>query len=203
MKIPKTIWIAGSISMLAASPAAFADGGKGAEPAVTEPEVAICEKPGVDVSGEEVEIIEIEDGQIEDGGVIDGKDDGVTEGEEGEVGITVEPVENLEDGNGVEGETGSEGPSAEVDPAETGEPVPVDWVKRGGGEMENPDVIFMTTALDGGGIQVPAFKGNHREFGQDDRATAIEAKSAAGAPEVNKEKKGPVALIKKGRVFLR
>lgn len=121
----------------------------------------------------------------------------VTDGDAGaEVVISEEPTENVEDGGAVVSEPGDEGevtePTDEVTP-DGG--VPIDWVKRGG---ENPDVIFYTMA----GGEVPMFKGTV-ETGQDDKAAAIEGKGAAAAPQITREKKGPVALIKKGRVFLR
>lgn len=121
----------------------------------------------------------------------------VTEGDAGEeVVISEEPVENVEDGGEVVSEPGTEGevtePNEEVTP-DGG--VPIDWVKRGG---ENPDVIFYSMA----GGEVPLFK-SAVETGQDDKAAAIEGKGAAAAPQITREKKGPVALIKKGRVFLR
>ncbi len=75
--------------------------------------------------------------------------------------------------------------------------MPIDWVKRGDGV--NPDVIFQNTAVG----EAPVFKGSTaRELGQDDKAAAIDNKSAGAAP-MKGEKKEPVALIKKGRVFLR
>lgn len=78
--------------------------------------------------------------------------------------------------------------------------VPIDEVKRGEGELENPDVIFYTTA-DGGAVAPVATKADI-ELGQDDKAALIEGKGTA-TPLVKREKKGPVALLKKGRVFLR
>jgi hypothetical protein len=68
--------------------------------------------------------------------------------------------------------------------------------QRGGEGLENPDVIFQNTAVD-----LPAAKAE-AGFGSDERAASIQTKSAAMS-QVNKEKKGPVALVKKGRVFLR
>lgn len=74
--------------------------------------------------------------------------------------------------------------------------VPIDWVKRGGGD--NPEIFYNMA-----GGEAPVFKGETaRELGQDDKAAAIETKGAAAAP-IKGEKKQPVALIKKGRVFLR
>jgi len=74
--------------------------------------------------------------------------------------------------------------------------VPIDWVKRGDGD--NPEIFYNMA-----GGEAPVFKGETaRELGQDDKAAAIETKGAAAAP-IKGEKKEPVALIKKGRVFLR
>ncbi len=82
-----------------------------------------------------------------------------------------------------------------VDPAVcemTGNPE----VQRDGDKgLENPDVIFYNTAVD-----LPAKA--ETSAGSDERAASIQTKSAAMS-QVNKEKKGPVALVKKGRVFLR
>lgn len=79
--------------------------------------------------------------------------------------------------------------------------VPVDWVKRGEVALDNPDVIFQNAAVDGGAEAPVATKGDI-ELGQDDKAALIEGRGVA-APEVKHVKKGPVALVKKGRVFLR
>ncbi len=74
--------------------------------------------------------------------------------------------------------------------------VPIEWVKRGDGE--NPEIFYNMA-----GGEAPVFKGETaRELGQDDKAAAIEAKGSVTAP-IKGEKKEPVALIKKGRVFLR
>lgn len=87
-----------------------------------------------------------------------------------------------------------------VDPAVcemTGNPE----VQRDGDKgLENPDVIFQNTAVDMPTV-APVAKAE-AGFGSDERAASIQTKSAAMS-QVNKEKKGPVALVKKGRVFLR
>lgn len=77
--------------------------------------------------------------------------------------------------------------------------VPIDWVKRGDGE--NPDLIFYST-----GGETEVFKNETVELagpGKDETGAAIESKENAVVPQISGEKKGPVALIKKGRVFLR
>jgi hypothetical protein len=82
--------------------------------------------------------------------------------------------------------------------------VPIDWLKRGGGDGD-PSVLYYSTA---GGPASVLEKGENsnalaRELGQDDKAAAIETKANAAAPQILSENNEPVALIKKGRVFLR
>ncbi|NQW99038.1 hypothetical protein HQ447_00150 [bacterium] len=98
-------------------------------------------------------------------------------------GVTEEPVVDIEEGT--------------VEVADGGA-VPLDWVKRGGGE--NPEIFYN---MAGGGS--PAFKNetSAKDLGQDEKATDIEAQQAPTVSSVNREKKAPVALVKKGRVFLR
>lgn len=89
-------------------------------------------------------------------------------------------------------------------PVKDGGEVPIDWVKRGGGD--NPDVIFYNMA--GGPSPEVVAKGEtsttlSRELGHDEKGAAIEAKGNAVVPQVKGEKKEPVAVIKKGHVFLR
>jgi hypothetical protein len=86
---------------------------------------------------------------------------------------------------------------------EDGGEVPIDWVKRGG-EGENPDVIFYNMA--GGGEQPtgPATSPVAKDdAGKDGAATTVEAKTVTPAAPLEKVKKGPVALVKGARVFLR
>lgn len=196
MKLKATILTAA----LAASTAAYA-GHREAKPAI---DPAVCPAVEVVEGSEDAEVIVVDDTEVVDGDA--GGDDGevvdveittedgeVTEGEvvEGEVEVT--DLEVLADGSGE--------PCSEVDPAvcEAGGPE----VQRGGEALEDPSVIFQTAFLGGvKSVDTPVAKGGTPDLGQEDRATAIEAKGA-GAAEVNKEKKGPVALVNKGRVFLR
>lgn len=161
----------GSVAALLASPLAMAD--KSAEgPAVC----GVAGKDAQDSPGDEV---------LVDPVVIDDKIEhtAVDEGE-----ATVEPCDKDE-------------PVCDKDPAVCGEGhVPIEWGKRGESELENPDVIFQTTA-DGGAVAPVSTKADI-ELGQDDKAAVIEGKGKA-APLVKRENKGPVALVKKGRVFLR
>jgi hypothetical protein len=84
---------------------------------------------------------------------------------------------------------------------EEGEPcVREDWVKRGG--EDNPE-IYYNTAVDG---EPAVLKGDTEaviDLGQDEKASAIDTKTEKVTPLVTGQKKGPVALVKKGRVFLR
>ncbi|MES2657694.1 MAG: hypothetical protein V4689_03695 [Verrucomicrobiota bacterium] len=178
MKLQSKLTLIGSVAALATSPLALANKEGAAKPEATEvqdaePEVIICEE-GPD-SGEVVvdEPSDVEEGTDEptDETVID------------------DTVVDVEDG-GSDGEVTTTG--------EEGEGIPLDWVKRGGGD--NPE-IFQNMA----GGEAPVFKGETagKELGQDEKATAIEAQDAPVVSQVNREKKVPVALIKKGRVFLR
>lgn len=186
MKLTK-LTVIGSALAIAASPMAFAGKGGAAKAeaaevkdADAEPEVIVCEE---DHGKGDVVIDDTdpsEEGEVTTTG---GKDD-----EEGDIEDLVP-----------DGEEGT------VDPAvcevADGEPVPLDWVKRGGGE--NPEILY--AMADGG--EPPVFKNETnaatRELGQDEKATDIEAQNAPVAAQINREKKAPVALVKKGRVFLR
>lgn len=185
MKFTRSILMAGSLVTLAAVPTALAGGGKGADVA-----------PAVEESGEAA-VVE-EETVVDEGETVD---EVVTE--EGEVTIDTEIVicdrgKNVDN----EAEVVSEGEPGElVDPAVcemTGNPEVQRGEDRG---HENPDVIFQNTAVDLPGSGAPVTKAE-AGFGSDERAASIDTKSAA-ASQVKKEKKGPVALIKKGRVFLR
>lgn len=78
--------------------------------------------------------------------------------------------------------------------------VPLDWVKRGGGE--SPEI---SQNMAGG--EAPVFKPEissvSKELGQNEKAADIESKENTVSPVIVRVKKGPVALLKKGRVFLR
>lgn len=174
----------GSVAALLASPLALAD--KSAEgPAVC----GVAEEGAEGAAGDEVIVDPIVgDDEVVQITLVEGE---LTEGEviEGEVEITSEG--EIEDG-----------PVCDKDPVvtEDGE-VPIDWVKRGDSELENPEVIFQNTAFDGG-TETPVATKADIELGQDDKAAVIEGNGPAAA-QVKHEKKGPVALVKKGRVFLR
>jgi hypothetical protein len=92
----------------------------------------------------------------------------------------------------------------DVTPSDDGGEVPIDWVKRGG-ELENPDVILYNMA--GGGGQpsaAPAATASPADVaGKDEAATTTEAKTVTPVAPIVQVKKGPVALVKGARVFLR
>ena len=193
MKFQSKLTLIGSMAALVASPIAFAgkDGGK-ASAAVEE---AADPAP---VDNDEVITVEddvpVDDGAAEpDHGGKGGQDEEVTDGNDGEAkdgDVVDEDVELSDPGDSETVEDGGDGA------------VPIDWVKRGG--VENPDVMFFNTA---GGPSAPVFKEDTsalaRELGKDDKAAAIDTKDNAVSPQIKGEKKAPVALIKKGRVFLR
>lgn len=187
MKFTRSILMAGSLVTFAAVPAAIAGGGKVAEasPAVEE----TTEAPVEDVVVED-------EATVDEGETVD---EGVTEDGEGSVEVEIVICDR---GKNLDTDVVSEGDPVElVDPAVcemTGGPE----VQRGEDKgLENPDVIFQNTAVDltGSGAAVAKAEAG---YGSDERAASIQTKSAAMSP-VKKEKKGPVALIKKGRVFLR
>lgn len=183
MKLPIQLFTLASMAALVSSPLAMADksadGATAVEPAV-EPGEAEPGDPGDELiePGEElVDPMPTDDGEIVDGG-------------DGEVTITVVDGEHL-DGDGTCHE-GHEGGVCEGE-------VPIDWVKRG--EEFDEDLIFYTT-MDGA-PQAAELGGAGQEIvGEDDRASRIE-ENAGAAPLIQRQKKGPVALVKKGRVFLR
>ena len=127
--------------------------------------------------------------------VVDTDSDAVVSEEGGQV----EENEVVDSGDAVETPDAEEGPTD----ADGGNGVPIEWVKRGGGDDE-VSILYSAT----GGPQPVLDKGAEanslvRELGQEDKAAAIESKASAAATQAMGEKKEPVALIKKGRVYLR
>ncbi len=91
--------------------------------------------------------------------------------------------------------------------------VPIEWVKRGGGELDNPDVIFYSMA---GGPALQNMAGGPspeadpstggtaaRVLNQGETASDIENNVTSGAGVAKVAKKSTVAIVKQGRVFLR
>lgn len=207
MKIPSTTAFA-ALAAFTAMPAAFAQ--DAAEPVlpevsicialpaedilVEEPVIIVC--PGVDESLEAVD-------PIEDFAEPTGKDEEVVTEEPTDtevVEITTEE-EGSEPGDGVEVTEWPEGG------------VPIEWVKRGGGELDNPDVIFYSMA---GGPALQNMAGGPspaadqstggtatRVLNQGETAADIEGTVTGGAGVAKAAKKSTVAIVKEGRVFLR
>ena len=122
--------------------------------------------------------------------------------EENSVEVIEEPaVEEEVIDEKVVDEKGTDEEVTEEEVTEEDGEVPLDWVKRGG-EGENPDVIFYNMA-GGGPSGVPTATANANDAGKDGAPTAVEAKTAAPEAPIVKVKKGPVALVKGARVFLR
>jgi hypothetical protein len=175
MKLTQKILVLGTVVTFASFSQAWAGGKEDAEPSPAVEDPAAI--PGEEIVVEE-EVLVDEVGPCEEaeGVVCDRTVDG-------------EPIDKslvLEKGEVVDMD--GEGPGSPE-------------VQRGeGGEM-NPDLIFYTTALDGGAESEPTGKVGPA-FGSDERAADIEAKGPR-ITAVKSQKKGPVALVKKGRVFLR
>jgi hypothetical protein len=85
--------------------------------------------------------------------------------------------------------------------------IPFDWIRRGGGD--HPQIYYSLTNFGGPAVTPttvlngPETSPIARQIGPDSRATAIEGKANSAAFKSNRDKKGPVALVKEGRVFLR
>jgi hypothetical protein len=224
MKIPSTTAFA-ALAAFTAMPAAFAQ--DTAEPVL--PEVSICDIfpceeilieepviivcPGVDESLETFDpIVENEEPT--------GKEEEIANEEFTEEEFTGETEEEfVEDST----EEVTDGEVVEV-VSEDGEGivtiggwpdggVPIEWIKRGGGELDNPDVIFYSMA--GGPVLQNVTGGASQEAGsstdsaaarvlnQGETASDIENKVTSGAGVAKVAKKSTVAIVKEGRVFLR
>ena len=178
MKIQKKLSLIGSVAVMMTSPLAFAEKG-GSEPLPVE-EAATSE--------EAVEVVISEEPSDKD----------VSSEEEITFETTSEevPDETVMDGGG--GDTPTDG---EVTVTE--EPgVPIDWVKRGG-EEGSPDMMFYNAAPE----ETVVFKDDTasvgKEIGQNEKGAELADRDNAAGPQVKRVVKGPVALIKKGRVFLK
>lgn len=168
MKLHTQLTVLGSVAVLATSPVALAN-----KEAAVKPDSA-----------------EVQDAEAEPQVIVceAAPEDEVVVDEEITGEVSEEPSVDVEEGT--------------VDPAvcemADGEAVPLDWVKRGGGD--NPEIFYNMA-----GGEAPTFKNETaaKNLGQDEKATDIETQQAPAISSVNREKKAPVALVKKGRVFLR
>ena len=201
MKIPSTTAFA-ALAAFTAIPAAFAQ--DAAEPVL--PEVSICiGLPAEEFTEEYTEEFTEEEfteeefteeeftGETEEEFVEDSTEE-VTDGEVVEI--------NPEEGEGIV--TVGGWPSGGV---------PIEWVKRGGGELDNPDVIFYSMA--GGPVLQNVAGGASPEadpstggaatrvLNQGETAADIETTATGGAGVAKAAKKSTVAVVKEGRVFLR
>ncbi len=144
-----------------------------------------------------------------------------TSGEE----VTFDDEENIdEEVTTTDGEVNEEVTDGEiadggekVDPEVTtdggGFEIPLDWIKRGDGF--NPEIYYSMASGAGPAVTptvvfrnetsapIAASEPIARQIGPDSKATAIEGRENSGAFKANRAKKGPVALVKEGRVFLR
>lgn len=210
------------MAALAAGPLVFAEDAAPSAPEIAiceiAPEIAVCPEPGIFPEAPEVCVLppptEIEDpaGRIH-------IDPMVEEVVEPVSGPEIDATTEIDSSKGDDGEVSesevvdSSDPSAETETNVTVEDdpvitrgehgVPIEWLKRGAGDGD-PSVMY---SMAGGPAPVlekaEAPNALARELGQDDKAAAIETKANAASPEILSEKKEPVALIKKGRVFLR
>jgi hypothetical protein len=174
MKLTNQLLVVGAIAAVASFSQAWAGGKADAEPA-----------PGVE-----------EPAVISDDEIV-GEDDVVDE-----VGTCEEPGEVVCDRT-VDGEPVDKSVVVDKDEVvdlDEGGSAPPEVLRGDDGKM-NPDLIFYTTALDGGAEGEPTGKVG-AVFGSDERAADIESKGPR-ITAVKSQKKGPVALVKKGRVFLR
>lgn len=143
------------------------------------PAPEIADAPEVVESGESIEC-EVVECEAEVEGTVDAE---VFKGEEGEVseGVEVEDVAEVEDGE----------PVAVFDKSDLERTV----------DAVDPTLMFQTSIVSLAG-EAPAVK-SITNLGQNEKGAAIESGHEANASQVQRESKAPVALIKKGRVFLR
>jgi hypothetical protein len=198
MKIQSKLTSLICITSMVAGSFAFAE-----EAVNVTPEIAVC--PPIegfdprpihpDVEGPCIFPAPLEEPITNDDSVVDTDSEGVVSEEEGQVdeNVVVDSGDAVEDQEIVDGPTDADG----------GNGVPIEWVKRGGGDDE-VTIMFATTGGPGTVLQQgETSNAVARELGQEGKAAAIESKANVAAPEAMGEKKEPVALIKKGRVFLR
>lgn len=174
MKLTQKLLVAGTVVTFALFSQSWAGGKEGAEPT-----------PGVEepTAAPDEEIVENEENLV----------DITVTSEESEIVVCDRTV----DGEPIDKCVLEKGEVEVIDGEVPGGPE----VQRGEDGELNPDVIFQTTALDGGAEVEPTGKVGPA-FGSDERAADIESKGPR-ITAVKSQKKGPVALVKKGRVFLR
>lgn len=174
MKLTQKLLVVGAVATFASFTQAWAGGKEGSEPTPEVVEPAVL--PDEEVVVDE-EVLVDNDTPCEDGeGVLCDK--------------TIDDVSTVRGGLTEKDEV--------VDIEDGGSAPPE--LQRGEDGAVNPE-IYYTSALGGGPEAEPTVKVGPA-FGSDERAGDIEAK-APRITAVKSQKKGPVALVKKGRVYLR
>jgi hypothetical protein len=146
---------------------------------------------------------DVTDGEATDGEATDGE---ATDGEATDGEATDGEVADGEatDGEATDGEaTDGEEVVVEDDDVQL---LPIEWIKRGNedDELLNPVICyFMAGGPAATAVADGSLNSESRDLGQYDKAAEIEAKANLAAPSFGSQKKGPVAVVKKGRVFLR
>jgi len=155
----------------------------------------------------DIEVMPVDEEVVGDVVVTDVADSGdVTDGEatDGEVTDGEATDGEATDGEATDGEaTDGEEVVVEDDDVQL---LPIEWIKRGNedDELLNPVICyFMAGGPAATAVADGSLNSESRDLGQYDKAAEIEAKANLAAPSFGSQKKGPVAVVKKGRVFLR
>jgi hypothetical protein len=227
MKMRSTFTVLGSLALLSSAPIAAAD-----ELAV-EPSIVQCWVGPLEVFEEPIILIcpgpyEIDPGVSIDPVIIDENGEGTFVEEETftEEETFVEEETFTEEEAFVEEETfteeeafteeevtdgevtdGGEEVGSEIVDDDKDFVIPFDWIRRGGGD--DPQIYYSVTNFGGPAVtpttvlQGPETSPIARQIGPNSGATTIEGKVNSGTFQSNRDRKGPVALVKEGRVFLR
>jgi hypothetical protein len=155
----------------------------------------------------DIEVMPVDEEVVGDVVVTDVADSGdVTDGEatDGEATDGEATDGEVADGEATDGEaTDGEEVVVEDDDVQL---LPIEWIKRGNedDELLNPVICyFMAGGPAATAVADGSLNSESRDLGQYDKAAEIEAKANLAAPSFGSQKKGPVAVVKKGRVFLR
>ena len=210
-----TFTVLGSLALLSSAPIAAAD-----ELAV-EPSIVQCWVGPLEVFEEPIILIcpgpyEIDPGVSIDPVIIDENGEGTFVEEETfteeeafveEETFTEEEAFTEEEVTDGEVTDGGEEVDSEIVDDDKDFVIPFDWIRRGGGD--DPQIYYSVTNFGGPAVtpttvlQGPETSPIARQIGPNSRATTIEGKVNSGTFESNRDRKGPVALVKEGRVFLR
>jgi len=186
------------VTLMSASSARAEDAAATVAPEVLDGSVCVLVYPTDEVinvdAPADVEFKPVDEGVVEE--VV------VTEEGDASTPTDVEEVVVTEEGDAG---TSTDGEEVAIDDGEV-IGIPIDWIKRGseGEEGGNPVIYYnMAGGPATGEVSDGASNSASRDLGQEDKATEVEAKANVAAPSVKGQKKGPVAVVKKGRVFLR